>query len=82
MFDIEHFGHDRSLFDQLLIRSPRRRAVEDAKAHRGPRLGGRKIDGEIELGRLLDRNFARLRPAQNLVDKIGGASKQSGMFGP
>jgi hypothetical protein len=23
---------------------------------------GRKIDGEIELGRLLDRNFARLRP--------------------
>ena len=25
VFDIEHFGHDRSLFDQLLIRSPRRR---------------------------------------------------------
>ena len=33
-------------------------------------------DGEIELGRLLDRNFARLRPAQNLIDKIGSAAKQ------
>src|SRR5262249_58932989 len=31
---------------------------------------------EIELGRLLDRNFARLRPAKNLVDIIGGASEQ------
>src|SRR6266571_8688333 len=27
------------------------------------RLGGRQINGEVELGRLLDRNFARLRPA-------------------
>jgi hypothetical protein len=40
------------------------------------RLGGCKIDDEIELGRLLDRNFAGLRPAKNLVDIIGGASEQ------
>ena len=29
------------------------------------RLGGGQIDDEIEFGRLLDRNVARLRPAQN-----------------
>src|SRR5262249_59576745 len=37
------------------------------------RLGGCKIDDEIKLGRLLDRNFARLRPAKNLVDILGRA---------
>src|ERR1700730_14316513 len=39
-------------------------------------LGGRQIDDKIELGRLLDRDVARLHPAQNLVDKIGGAPEQ------
>src|SRR5262249_21190401 len=38
------------------------------------RLGGRKIDDEIELRGLLDRDVARLRAAQDLVDIIGGAS--------
>ena len=42
------------------------------------RFGGRKIDDEIEFGRLLDRDIAGLRPAQNLVDKIGGATEQTG----
>ena len=40
------------------------------------RLGGRKIDHEIEPGRLLDREVGRLRPAQNLVDIVGGAAEQ------
>src|SRR5262249_12953923 len=40
------------------------------------RLGGRQIDDEIELGRLLDRDIAGLRPAQNLVDQFGGAPEQ------
>jgi hypothetical protein len=33
----------------------------------GERLGGGQIDDEVELRRLLDRNVAWLRPAQNLV---------------
>src|ERR1700745_2461075 len=37
------------------------------------RLSGGAIDDEIELGRLLDWDVARLRPAQNLVDIVGGA---------
>jgi hypothetical protein len=39
------------------------------------RLGGRQVDDEFELGRLLDREVGRLRPAQNLVDIVGGAPK-------
>jgi hypothetical protein len=34
------------------------------------RLGGRKIDDEIKLGRLLDRDVGRLRSAQDLVDIV------------
>ena len=37
------------------------------------RFGGLEIDDEIEFGRLLDRDVGRLRSAQNLVDKVGGA---------
>src|SRR6185437_16252190 len=36
------------------------------------RLGGLQTDDEIVLGRLLHRDVGRLRPAQNLVNKIGG----------
>src|SRR5215813_10783180 len=39
-------------------------------------LRGRAVDDEIEFGRLLDRNIARLRPAQNLVDEVGRAPEQ------
>src|SRR5437773_1060786 len=35
------------------------------------RLGSRKINDEIELRGLLDRDVARLRPPQNLVDIVG-----------
>ena len=41
------------------------------------RLGGLEIDDEIELGRLLDPKVGRLRPAQNLVNVVGGAPKQA-----
>jgi hypothetical protein len=37
------------------------------------RLGGLEIENQLEFGRLLDRNVARLRTAQNLVDIVGGA---------
>ena len=40
------------------------------------RLGGLEIDDEIEFGRLLDRDVGGLRPAQNLIDQLGGAPKQ------
>src|SRR5215470_9500704 len=49
------------------IRSPRRRNFE------AEYLSGGKVDDEIELDRLLDREIARLCPAQNLVDIVGGA---------
>src|SRR6266487_7022432 len=39
-------------------------------------LAGCPIDDEIKLGRLLDRDVARLGPAQNLVDIVGGAPVQ------
>jgi hypothetical protein len=34
-------------------------------------LCGLEIDHQIELGRLFDRNIARLCPAQNLVNNFG-----------
>src|SRR5262245_36898467 len=39
------------------------------------RRGGDQVDDEIELGRLLDRQAGRLRPAQNLVDEVAGATE-------
>ena len=35
-----------------------------------------KLIDEIEFGGLLDRDVSRLRPAQNLVDKFGGAPEK------
>ena len=52
-----------------LIRSPHRRARGDCAALRD-RV---KIDGEVEFGRLLDRDIAGLSATQNLVDDFGGA---------
>src|SRR5262249_60070039 len=37
------------------------------------RLGGCKIDGEVEFGRLLDRDIAGLGATENLVDDFGSA---------
>jgi hypothetical protein len=39
-------------------------------------LGGRQIDDEIELGRLLYRDVARLRSVQNLINIFGGTPVQ------
>jgi hypothetical protein len=37
------------------------------------RLGGRQIDNELKVGRLLDWNVGWLSAAQNLVDEVGSA---------
>src|SRR5262249_51440311 len=57
------------LLDQLVDAQQERFRNREAE-----RLGGRKIENQIELGRLLDRNVAGLGPAQNLVDIVGGAA--------
>src|SRR4051794_2239196 len=57
-------------FDHLVGAGEQRRWHIEAKC-----LGGRQIDGEIELGRLLDRNIAGLRTAQNLIDHVRGPPK-------
>src|SRR5262249_54089270 len=40
------------------------------------RLGGCNVDDEIELRRLLDRDVARLRATQNLIDITSGAPEK------
>jgi hypothetical protein len=37
------------------------------------RFGCSHVDDKIKLGRLLDRDVTRLRPAQNLVDEVASA---------
>jgi hypothetical protein len=59
------------LFDHLV--GARQERLRDRQAER---LCGGQIEDEIELGRLLDRNVARLCSMQNLVDKVGSAPKQ------
>src|SRR5205807_1280679 len=61
----------QGLFDHLVGAGEQRRRHLKAK-----RLGGGEIDDEIELGRLLHWDVARLRPAQNLVGIVGGAPEQ------
>src|SRR6516162_2988374 len=60
----------RFLFDHLVGEQQERLRDRQAKG-----LGSREIDDEIEFGRLLHRQFSRLRPAQNLVNIISGAPK-------
>jgi hypothetical protein len=55
--------------DHLVGAGEQRRRQVEAECFRR-----RQIDDEIELGRLLDGDVARLCPAQNLVDKLGSAS--------
>src|SRR5262245_17496392 len=43
-------------------------------------LGGDHVDDQVEFGRLLHWYVGRLRPAQNLVDILGGAPGYSPPF--
>src|SRR5262245_63931205 len=63
--------NSRRSFDHLI--GAREERGRDFKPKR---LGGGEVDDEIELGWLLDRNFARLRPTQDLVDQVAGAPEQ------
>src|SRR5215467_8797261 len=58
-------------FDHLVGGGEQRGGRVDAE-----RLGGREINHEIELGRLLDRKVGWLRPTQNLVDKLASTPEQ------
>jgi len=52
-------------------------ADEECRGHReAQRFRGGQVNDEIELGRLLDRDVGGLRPAQNLVNIVGGAPMQ------
>src|SRR5262249_15913334 len=76
--DAENFGAEVSFppptrftsFDHLV--GEREQLWRDFEAEP---LGGDQIEDEIELARLLNRNVARLRPAQNFVHIVGGAPK-------
>src|SRR6516165_7848300 len=62
----------RALFDQLVS------ALQERFRNCQPdRLGSRQINDKIEPSRLLDRDVAGLRSAQNLVDILGGVPKLS-----
>jgi hypothetical protein len=69
---IATFDGKRWLFDHLVGAGGQRRWNLWAEY-----LGGGEVDDEIELGRLLDRDVAWLRPAQNFVDQLGGAPLKS-----
>jgi len=67
---MQHRVHEgRVLFDHLVGAQQKR--LRNVQAER---LRGRKIEDQIELGRLLNRDVGGLRPAQNLVDQVAGAA--------
>src|SRR5262249_37999685 len=59
-----------------LTRSPRRRARAALRDRQPERLGRGQIDDEIEFGRLLDRDVARLRATQNFIDITSSAPEK------
>src|SRR5262245_25141236 len=61
------------LFNHLVCAGEQRWRHCDAE-----RLSGNQVDHYFELGRLFDRQFGRLCPAQNLVDVISGAPGKIG----
>src|SRR5215510_9355340 len=67
----ENASPSRRSFDHLVGAQQERFRDRQAQS-----LGGGKVDDEIEFSRLLDREIAWLRPAQNLVDEVSGAPEQ------
>jgi hypothetical protein len=51
-----------------VIRSPRRRAVGESKAHRDQALGGLEVDEQLELGWRLNRQLGRPFAFENAID--------------
>jgi hypothetical protein len=77
---MSQLGHEPTLarlFDHLVGAGEQHRRNGQAE-----RSGGDKVYHQIKLSRLLDRQVSGLRPAQNLVDKVGSAPVWSGKFGP
>jgi len=72
-----HRSKQHRLFDHLVGAGEQRRRNFEAE-----RPGGDQINDEIELGRLFDRDVARLRAAQNLIDILGGPPVQFRKFAP
>ena len=57
-------------FNHLIGSGKQRRRDVEAEG-----LGRNQVDDEIEFGRLFDRDFAGLRPTQNLVDIACGTTE-------
>src|SRR5262245_20256577 len=49
----------------------------DVRNRQAERPSGDKVHDQIKLSRLLDRDIAGLRPAQNLVGQLGGAPEHT-----
>jgi succinate dehydrogenase/fumarate reductase flavoprotein subunit len=58
------------LFNHLVCAGEQRWRHCDAE-----RFGGNQVDHYFEFGRLFDRQFGRLCPAQNLVDVVSGTPR-------
>src|SRR6516165_5111273 len=71
--DILRCGRDWALFDHLVGTGKHRSGNCDAKS-----FGGLEINDEIELGRLLDRNFGGLAPLQYLNHEVCTQPKRFG----
>src|SRR6202047_452309 len=56
------------LFDHLV--GAQKEGLRNVEAER---FGGRQVDDQLELGRLLDRNVGGLRPLEDLVNKVARA---------
>src|ERR1051325_11130118 len=61
------------LFNHLVSAGEERSGHSEAKG-----AGGREIENQIKLSRLLDRNIPRACPAQNFIAELSSASEKAG----